>query len=187
MSQSPALPGNGLTHADLEAAILKARRFGLRFCSKHPTTDKANVVSWCQEGALTAWQDWQAARGRSWPNYLLCTLRYYSLKALRDSVPRGEQRFLQNHSVISLTVDDAEDAVPVSEPEDLDAAAALRRTELDTLLAQLNPTDRWILQERFYNDRSYEEIAKQVGMFRAQVRRVEQKALGRLRQVAGVS
>ena len=59
---------------------------------------------------------------------------------------------------------------------------ALRRVELRELFAVLSERERQVLFMRYFQDRTQNEVGKQLGLSQVQISRIEKKALLRMRQ-----
>jgi RNA polymerase sigma factor (sigma-70 family) len=65
------------------------------------------------------------------------------------------------------------------------AEAAIKesnRKRMKTALTQLKPRERFVIEQRFYHDKTLQNIADKLGLSRERIRQIEKDALGDLRQ-----
>lgn len=175
-----------LTQDDLDYGIAFAKRQADKYCRQHPRADQGTVSSWAVSGAYDAWLNFTPDRSAKWTTYLTNMVAWYIQKGIRPTKERTYNRFMDQHQVVSLDDRPTLHSEDTSSLHDLCADPEAQhsiRTEWVQVLAELPDSERWIIAQRYYHERSCSDIARQVGgeWTAMKVWRLEQQALKRLR------
>jgi RNA polymerase sigma factor (sigma-70 family) len=151
--------------------------------------ERDDLVSWGSLGLVQAARVWDPERG--------LTFSTLAVKVIERMISRGirKEGGLDNSAPI-LSLDellDDRDAYEGAQqrhldqmPDDGDVVQALLRSEEKLLVAravaELTPEQQWVLRQRFYEERTLEEIARQTGTTRQAVHLRERAILAALRR-----
>jgi RNA polymerase sigma factor (sigma-70 family) len=184
-----------LPEDQLKFGIHYAQRIAREFCQGKPAVDPAQVSSFAVEGALIAWRTFDPTKGSKWTTFLYNQVRYSILKGIRPTKERSHNAFHQQYQVVSL--DDGTSRKPhawgsgdatnheVEAPETMPHFED--RSEMLAIVFQLPQDERWVITQRFFLDRTCQDIAQQLGVSAMTIWRKEKKGLATLRSLMTVS
>jgi DNA-directed RNA polymerase specialized sigma subunit len=191
-----------LTQSDLDAGILYAQRYAAKYSRRFPRLDPDQVESFAIFGAYQAWEKYDPTRrgkdGRkaTWRTFLISWVNWSIAKGIRPSQATSREYFAHQFTVVPLDghrlLDDNDRFSNLHNHEFVgdDSPSFTERTEWKQILILLPQLERWVIVQRYYYNRSCNEIASSMvvsgdwtGM---KVWRLEQRALKMLRSFMGV-
>jgi RNA polymerase sigma factor FliA len=161
-----------------------------RYLQRNPasTVEREDLVSWGLLGLYYAARAWDPARGLAFSTLAMRTI----IRSIARGV-RSERRAGREGSTLSLDALLGETESPAGERH-LDQLAdggdsveeQILRVEMlvsvRRAVAELSPAQQWVLQERYYRERTLREIAEEAGTSRQAIHLREQNSLRALRR-----
>jgi RNA polymerase sigma factor (sigma-70 family) len=151
--------------------------------------EREDLVSWGSMGLLQAARVWDPRRGLAFSTL--------AVRVIERMINRGIRKEAATCTVrATLSLDELLDGGESAEgtPErhldqmrgDADIEQAVMDAEdrlaLEQAVAELKPEEQWVLRQRFYEERTLEEIARQIGKTRQAVHLRERAILRTLRR-----
>jgi RNA polymerase sigma factor (sigma-70 family) len=152
--------------------------------------EREDLISWGLMGLVYAARAWDPGRGLQFS-----TLAVTAIERMISRGVRTEWRASEAHATLSLdellTGEDAGDGSRerhLDQVQDDSSTVEDQIVELETRLtlrkavAELSPEQQWVVQKRFYEDRTLQEIARDVGTTRQAIHLRERAILQALRR-----
>lgn len=177
-----------LTDKELSEAIRYARRYAESLSRQIPRVDAAHIESVAVARAWEAWKRYDPNKGVAWHYWLRKYVQWTRSDVTRER-SKAKRAFQEEFSVISLddTQSGAESKRNVRSfgetVADPNGCLFERAVEMRDLLDQLQPEQRAVLEQRFFENKSQKEVGRALGIRQAQVSRVEREALTALREL----
>ncbi len=120
------------------------------------------------------WNERGRMRSDTLPSYLMTSVRNQSINYLRKNA--GRESFEPSEAMASLMAESEEDLNTLDE----------RLEQLQNTLKQLPEKTRFVIEECYYHDKKYSEVAQEMGITADGVKRHIVKAFRLLRESFGV-
>jgi RNA polymerase sigma factor (sigma-70 family) len=151
--------------------------------------EREDLVSWGFLGLLQAARAWDPRRGLAFSTLAVKVIQRAISRGIRKE---GDDRASPSPLSLDELLDGGEpgDGMPQRHLDQVRDAVDVERTVLDAedrlaiarAVAELTPEQQWMLRQRFYEERTLEEIARQVGKTRQAIHLRERTILRALRK-----
>lgn len=152
--------------------------------------ERDDLVSWGLMGLVHAARAWDASRGLAFS-----TLAVTAIERMISRGVRSEWRAAEAHATLSLDAllgEEGEDGASrdrhLDQLEDEGSSVEEQIVQLETrlllrqALAELSPEQQWVVQRRFFEHRTLQELATEAGTSRQAIHLREQTILRTLRR-----
>lgn len=168
----------------LEVGIGYAKKYASRYCSVHKHLDRDNIESWAIQGAYIAFKRYDPSKAK-WSTCLCTMVKQYVCKSFSKEKGKYYKKFHEENKIVSLDELVSFDGDGERNYHDTvgDVSSDFRHgAEIRTLVRELPELERWIIVQRYFEDRSASDIAAEIGSSRVEIWRLERRGVNMLRE-----